>query len=248
MRILAGGPARETTSDMFRLHVEALEAQTVTSGRPTQPDLEITVHHELVPDDGGPRWHMDKIERVAVIRQKFMDRRIDVKNGGIQPHALFMVDTDVIVGPGVLERMWQVDADVVYGVFWTRCDWGNAPGIDLWPQVWDVQPYRFTEECWNELTAPGINEVEVFGGGACTLIRGRGFESHYWPLLESIKYSGGMWAGEDRSFNIGLESRGITQIAVTGLPIVHLYTDELQTPDKLDEAREKIGLFARVAD
>lgn len=132
-----------------------------------------------------------------------------------------MVDTDVILGPGVLQRMWEVDADVVYGVFWTDCDWGGY--YAQWPQVWDVNPYGWTKECDAALRKPGVNEVEVLGGGACTLIRGRGFESHYWPLLRSFASHPSMMAGEDRTYCLGLECRCIRQVAVTGLPIEHKY-------------------------
>ncbi len=47
--------------------------------------------------------------------------------------ALLMVDTDVILGPGVLRRMWEVDADVVYGVYYTRSDWGGSMAAGLGP-------------------------------------------------------------------------------------------------------------------
>src|SRR5690606_8665855 len=137
----------------------------------------------------------------------------DAYRGSYDNHwdALLFVDTDVILGPGVLERMWAVDADVAYGVFWTEADWGQ-PEHGPAPQVWMHHPYGFDRETWRALKAPGVNEVPVNGGGACTLIRGRGFESRYWPLLEGIRYAGGMMAGEDRSYCIGLECRGIRQV------------------------------------
>jgi hypothetical protein len=46
-----------------------------------------------------------------------------------------------------------------------------------------------------------------------------------------------MWGGEDRTFCLGLETRGIKQIAVTGLPILHLDTPEKQTPAAIAEAK-----------
>ena len=228
MNILAGGPARETESEVFRLHLEGLEAQR-----------DVTIRHVDVPDPGGPRWNHEKIERVAKVRQRYF-------MGAARPSpailakfsALFMVDTDVICGPGVLERMLAVDADVVFGVFWTKSSWGGPWGD--WPQVWDVNPYGFRPETGKLLLEPGVNEIEVFGGGACTLIRGRGFESRYWPLLDSLSGAPGMWAGEDRSYCLGLEARGIRMVAVTGLPIVHLHTDH--SPEALDRARTEVGL------
>lgn len=111
-----------------------------------------------------------------------------------------------------------------------------------WPQVWDITPYGWTKETADALNAPGVNEVEVLGGGACTLFRGRAFESRYWPLLKSLTPHGSMMAGEDRSYCLGLEARGIKQVAVTGLKIHHCYTLAEQTKPALARIREKVGL------
>lgn len=278
MRVLAGGPARETDSALFRLHVEGLEAQRRVPN--FGPNREITIHHELVPDPGGPRWHHEKLRNVAKARQAMMEMvggppRFVVREGEIEAaiihtspgavirvnelpgveyayapgyDALLMVDTDVILGPGVLERMWAVDADVVVGVMWTKADWGQPATSDVAPQVWWTNPFSWHSNdlaamtCWNALCEPGVNEVEIKGGGAVTLIRGRGFESHYWPLLESLQGAPGMWAGEDRTYCLGLETRGIRMMGVTGLPIVHLYSPELRTPEMLAKAKELVGL------
>lgn len=205
MRILAGGPARETASAAFHEYKAGLEAQG--------DGFSLEIRHEVVPDPGGPRWDHGKFRRVAAARQRFMDAGRDFG-------ALFMVDTDVMLSPGVLRRLWEVDADVVFGVFWTFSDWGGF--MADWPQVWDRNPYGWTPNCSEALRQPGINEVEVLGGGACSLIRGRGFESHYWPLLKSFERQSNMMAGEDRTYCLGLECRGIRQVAVTGLQISHV--------------------------
>lgn len=239
MRVLAGGPARETTSALYELHRHGLEVQSGFGLAKTEHQFEVEVRHEIVPDPGGPRWHDAKIEAVAKCRQGFLLGADPMFVG--KHDALLMVDTDVILGPGVLERMWAVDADVVYGVFWTEADWGQPVG-DVAPQVWRAHPYNFDRETWDALSASGVNEVEVYGGGACTLIRGRGFESRYWPLLESIRYNGGIWGGEDRSYALGLETRGIKQVAVTGLPIYHCYHPHQRTADGLAVARDEVGL------
>lgn len=251
MRVLAGGPARETTSALYELHRHGLEVQSGFGLAKTEEQFEVVVRHEIVPDPGGPRWHDAKIEAVAKVRQGFLRRVLTERSSNVlrdwnngtddRDRAVFMVDTDVILGPGVLERMWAVDADVVYGVFWTDADWGQ-PVEGPAPQVWRCHPYNFDRETWEALTAKGVNEVEVYGGGACTLIRGRGFESRYWPLLESIRYNGGMWGGEDRTFALGLETRGIQQVAVTGLPIYHCHHEHQQTAEGLEVARKEVGL------
>lgn len=223
-RVLAGGPTREAGSAVFGAHLEGLMAQT---------GHELEVRHEITTDPGGPRWHGDKIDRVARVRQEFL-RAAAFYDG------LFMVDSDVVLGPGVLERLWAVDAPVVYGVFWTHADWGGS--LADWPQVWDVHPYGWSQETADKLLAPGTNEVPVLGGGACTLIRGRGLESHYWPILDSLRPLPGMWGGEDRTYCLGLECRGIPQIAVTGLPIRHLYHLKDQTRPAVNEAKKAVGL------
>lgn len=238
-KILAGGPTRETTSLVFQLHSEGLEAQA--------DGFEVEVRHEVTKDPGGARWHHDKIERVARVRQQFLEAGHPVPPGyGLYSdthpfEALFMVDSDVILGPGVLRRMWEVDADVVYGCFWTRSDWGGS--IADWPQVWTINPYGWDQETADALRAPGVNEVEVYGGGACTLIRGRGFESRYWPLLSSLRRIPNMWAGEDRSYCLGLECRGIKQVAVTNLPIRHCYEIQDQTRPALERVRKEVGIW-----
>jgi hypothetical protein len=239
-RILAGGPTREVKSLVYQLHREGLEAQA--------DGFDVEIRHEIVPDPGGPRWQHGKIERVAKVRQEFMDLAYDMDPGvPIGPDgswadcaALFMVDSDVILGPGVLKRMWEVDADVVFGAYFTHSDWGGS--MADWPQVWSINPYGWDQETADALTAPGINEVEVFGGGACTLIRGRGFESRYWPLLQSLVRLPGMWGGEDRAYCLGLEARGIRQVAVTNLPIRHCYSLAEQTKPALERIRKEVGL------
>lgn len=241
-KILAGGPTREARSPTFEMHMKGLEAQA--------DGFDLDIRHEVVTDSGGARWHHDKISRVAQSRQRFLNASTSWEgwNSNDQPKeaspgyfdGLLMVDTDVIIGPGVLKRMWEVDADVVYGVYWTYSDWGGS--MDEWPQVWTINPYGWDAQTGVALKAPGVNEVEVLGGGACTLIRGRGFESHYWPLFQSLQPYGSMWAGEDRTYCLGLEARGIRQVAVTGLPIHHCYTLADQTRPALERIREKVGL------
>lgn len=223
MRVLAGGPARETESDVFLLHKEGLEGQK---------GFEIHVKHDVVPplpQQEHTRWFGKAIERVAFSRQRMFEFA-DGYDG------LLMVDTDVVMGPGVLEALWAVDAPVVYGVFWSV--W---PGYDKpLPQVWDEHPYGFRSRDLMKALVMG-EPVEVYGGGACTLFRQDAFRSHYWPLIQGMP-GGSMWGGEDRTYCLGCCFLGIKQMAVGGLPIVHLYTPEQQTPDALKEAREVVGL------
>lgn len=234
--ILAGGPAREVESELYGLHRRCLERQG-----------DVFVHHLVVPDDDGPKWHAEKIARVARARQEFMDWARASYDG------LLMVDTDLILGPGVLDRMLEVDADVVYAVFWSR--W---PGFDApMPQVWDEYPYghssdlikelvggmTFTESRWGyEYDSGSVREIPVLGGGACTLIRGRALECRYFPLLDVLQHQvSNMWCGEDRTFGVNLLAADVKQVALTGQPIVHLDTPTKADSLSLKEAEEMVG-------
>ena len=238
MRILAGGPTRSVQAPIWKAHRDCLLGQRLSS------EYTLDVDHQECPDTGGPKWDGRKMEQVGRVRQGFIDR---VRTQ--QYDALFLVDDDLLLGDWVLQRMLDTDADVVYGVFLS-----NWPGgLNRKPQVWDVSPYGQTPDLDSRLSE-GMSildsgfgfdmlmgeprEIEVFGGGACTLIRGRGLESNYAPLLESLRRRNGadMWGGEDRTFCLGLETRGIKQVAVTGLPILHLDTPEKQTPAAIAQA------------
>ena len=240
MRILAGGPTRDLDSPILAAHRDCLLSQSLSS------EYTLEIEHTECPDTGGPKWDGRKMERIGMVRQGFIDR----VNSDANYDALFLVDDDLLLGDWVLQRMLDTDADVVYGVFLSN--WSG--GLNRKPQVWDVSPYGQTPELDSQLAA-GMSilgsdfgfdmlmgeprEVEVYGGGACTLIRGRGLESNYAPLLESLRRRNGtdMWGGEDRTFCLGLETRGIKQIAVTGLPILHLDTFKKQTPVAIAEAK-----------
>lgn len=220
MNVLAGGPAREMSSATFQLHKQGLEAN----------GCEI-LHIEVppLPEQDTDRWPERALHRVAEARQQMFEFALGYD-------ALWMVDTDVICGPEVLGEMLQVNADVVYGVFWTQ--W---PGFDhVLPQVWDVQPYGFVDEKHTIKRLANGENVEVIGGGACTLFRNRAFESRYFPPMVAPKV--GMWPGEDRTFSVGCNFLNIKQVAVGGLRILHQYTPEMQTPHALKRAGEMVGL------
>ena len=236
MNILCGGPARETESKLYHLHRRCLKKQGGF------------VHHAVCSDPGGPKWDTDKIERVAKVRQDYMEWARSSYDG------LLMVDTDLILGPGVLERMMEVEADVVYGVFWSRWTGFESP----MPQVWDAYPFghsvrlvddireglKFTDSRWGfEMDSGSVREIPVLGGGACTLIRGAALDVPYHPLLNVLveQSSDDIWDGEDRSFGVRLMASDIKQVAVTGLPIVHLDTPQKQDDMALKEAEEMVG-------
>jgi len=226
---MAGGPVRDknSTSRISRLWREGLKANGVE-----------TIDAREVDDPGGARWTLRKIERVAHTRQEMIN---DAVINGV--YELWLVDDDVIVGPGVLDRMRQAHADVVYGNFLTSCNWGGYP--DLWPQVWMTHPYGFRGHPLHleKLRSEQDLELEVKGGGACTLLRGRALrQARYAPLLEGLRSAGGMWCGEDRTFAMYCEVHEITQLAVVGQPIMHLHECDDLTEQQEKAVREYVGL------
>lgn len=241
MSTLIAAPLRPGPETLVRrLWREGLQANASVDDETCQ-----MVVGSRAPDHGSPRWTPARIAEVAFAREAFVT---EAREGGFDE--LWMVDDDVVCGPGVLERMRQVEADVVYGVFWTQSDWGGRWGN--WPQVWMTHPYGFVghPEAWDELTLQGeARELPVAGGGACTLLRGEALSAapQYHPLLEGLRFAGGMWCGEDRSFALRCAVRGVSQIAVTNLPIVHLHGLEVEEgsdegQELEDAVRQHVGL------
>jgi len=103
---------------------------------------------------------------------------------------------------------------------------------------------EFTTSRWGfEMDSGSVREIPVLGGGACTLIRGTALDTAYHPLLNVLveQSSDDIWDGEDRSFGVRLMARDIKQVAVTGLPIVHLDSPQRSSPEALKEAEIMVG-------
>lgn len=144
--------------------------------------------------------------------------------------ALFFVDSDLILHPGLVEHLSHAKKDVISEIFWTS----RHPGQRLEPNVWLFDEYdlayRTPGEVLDEETAekreelfldslkvPGI--YEVGGLGACTLITReallKGVDFSYIPNL-TIR-------GEDRFFCIRAAVLGISLFVDTMYPAYHIY-------------------------
>lgn len=205
-----------------------------------QEDVDIWTHFvhdtEAVPDDikgNLHRWHVHNIDRVAKIRQKFLDYFMEMD----YDYAM-MVDTDVLIAPNtirvMIEEMEAHEAQVAYGVFWS--DWGNGPQ----PQVWEIQPYGISEKLYESLTRR--ESVQVRGGGALTLFSRTAADlCRYYPRIPSLPQNGSMWVGEDRTFALCCEVHMLKQIAVGKVDAVHLYKEEQRTAEAIKRGLQLVG-------
>jgi hypothetical protein len=141
--------------------------------------------------------------------------------------AVFMCDTDLLLGDGVLQALMDQPSPITYGVFWTK--WAGAGGEQ--PQVWDMHPGGWlpNSKALGVLLRGGA--TEVLGGGACSLIWTAAIRrgARYYPRLRSLPHDN-LWRGEDRTSTLTAEVNDLQQIAVGGLPIVHLYSEMDRNP------------------
>lgn len=238
MKILAGGPAVDIEAEYFKASRDSIV------GQKTKHELKVNYIVDESPGDfhvtdDNHHWSDDSVHRVARMRQDFMDM---AEAGGYD--ACWFVDSDLILGPRTLETMLDVDAPIVFGVFWTT--WKGQKGP--LPQVWDTHSYGFD---WvehphkpGERIFPTIEamkrrmEIEVNGGGACTLIRMEAFgKARYFPPLKGMP-----WWGEDRDFCTRAQVHGLQMVATGKVQIAHLYTPEQRTPEAIAEAKRVVGI------
>ena len=186
-------------------------------------------------DEGTHYWSNALMFRVAKWKNRIIKYALDQEYDG-----LFLVDSDLILNPELLEHLEKAEKDVISEIFWTR--W--HPGQRLEPNVWLFDEYdlayrnpgeEINEETKEErssqflkqLKVPGI--YEVGGLGACTLISRKallkGVDFSYIPNL-TIR-------GEDRFFCIRASVLGIGLFVDTYYPAYHIYrASDLKTVPK----------------
>ena len=172
-------------------------------------------------------WTNKLVSRIACIRNRAIQEFLKT-----DADALFILDSDLIAHPDLVEHLSSLGLPVVSEVFWSK--W--TPDQSWMPNVWDGHPYSFTSaENIVRLRDPmiedggvRINHVQVGGLGACTLISRQVLESgvRYEPVAGL-----NIW-GEDRWFSIRASAHGFTLHADTSYPPFHVYRKEM-----LEEAR-----------
>ena len=164
-------------------------------------------------------WTNKLVSRIARIRNQAIKEFLKT-----DADALFILDSDLIVHPELVEHLSSLNLPIVSEVFWSK--W--RPNEQWMPNVWDGHPYAFTSpESITRLREQGV--YGVGGLGACTLIRREIFGAgvRYEPVagLENL------W-GEDRWFSIRAAAHGFPLHADTAYPPFHVYRKE-----QLDEAQ-----------
>lgn len=149
---------------------------------------------------------------------------------------LFLVDSDLLLGPDTLASLISAQKPVVSAVFWTR--W--SPADPPLPQVWLSHPYGFSgkgmesHEFFSRLYNRGL--VPCGGLGAATLIRSVVFPKVSFAPVGDVP-SGGMSQGEDRHFCIRAERNYVELWADAWPDIFHVYRPEdvQRIPDMLQK-------------
>lgn len=177
-------------------------------------------------DEGGTthHWTSAAMARVGRLKNRILDR---ARTTGAA--AVWFVDADLLLDPGVLRSLWYSEAPIACGVYWTK--WHNTPGAIAAPQVWLQHPYALAGNGYEDEGAFRAQLLtrqltRVWGQGACTLLRrvvlDKGVNFGYVPGVPRE----GMMAGEDRHFCLQAEAAHLPMLADPWPHIFHVYHPE----------------------
>lgn len=228
--------------EVFRLHFESVQAQKLPKGITLDyayiSDGLSEASESLVTDAGGQvaaalpkpddasysvtetthEWSEPAFGWMAMEKQRLLELAKEEDYD-----AIFFVDSDLMLGPDVLESLVYSHKDCVSAVFWTR--W--MPDQPMLPQVWMRHPYEFdgkgvaSHEFLERLNQKDL--MRVGGLGACTLIRASVFDRVRWyPLVPGLP-THGMWQGEDRHFCVRAAMGHVELWADAWPDIFHIY-------------------------
>lgn len=170
------------------------------------------------------QWSQPAMHRVGANKDQIL--QVAIAN---RAEAVWFVDADLICDRTTLATLWNNPEPIVCGVYWTgwqRVPEGQHP-VHAGPQVWLTHPYGLAGhgmEEW-EFRRKLVNRqiVQVFGQGACTLIRREALMKgvSFAPLPEN--QGAGLMQGEDRHFCIRAERLHCKMIADGWPDIFHIY-------------------------
>lgn len=228
-KILIAAPVHQKPH-IFKEYLHSLDNLTAPPGY--RVDRLFVLHNcdELIPmvekTSLYATYHTDNHYEVDESTHKWKDGNladvVNMKNGIIAEAVergydyLFLVDSDLILHPDTLMKLWQADKDIIAELFWTA--WG--PGTKEMPNAWDFNTYDFLAsrdlEDWK---VPGYYQVGMTG--ACTLIKGKVLQA---GVNCSRVYNFNAW-GEDRHFCMRAAVHGFEIWIDTHYPCVHLYRE-----------------------
>ncbi len=168
-------------------------------------------------------WNDALVNRVADMKNSLIARAVD---GGFD--YLFLIDSDLLVEPGLLNHLASLGKDIVSEIFWTAWQPDTMPMPNAWlfdkydmahPSLDAASRYAASIEFMDRLREPGV--YEVGGLGACTLIS-------IGALKKGVNFSPiknlSLW-GEDRWFCVRAAVLGLPLFIDTRFPATHLYRE-----------------------
>lgn len=249
MSIVAFVPVRQTPPilSLFLQHLKAepvdiwayddneagIDSSALLTGVKVLPPI------DLPPTDYGKNefghfWSKRAFTRVAAIKQYGIDTFLQT-----EATHLFLIDSDVILQPGTVDHLAELDLPVVSAVFWSQ--WQDTrPWM---PNVWEWPPYAFSSPHWIErLRWPGHHEVG--GLGACTLIERSVHEQvRLDPTPETAEL------GEDRWFAARCSAAGIPMTACSCVTPSHVYhPHQLPEAEGWDQVKAKAWISDNLDD
>ena len=221
--IIAFSPVRQPPQvlELFLKHLRMQDVETWVYDDNTDPDssamlrgfgLTLLPQIEALPDSHHDRgeythtWDGPTVRRVAAIKNLAIDRFLNSRAA-----ALFLIDSDVLVPPGLVEHLASSAVPVIASVYWTR--WR--------PEMPEMANVFGTITSHDFLRDPDHHHHLVPGLGACTLIRRGVFEAG----VRFAEQSHMVTEGEDRWFCYLAARRGIPLTACTHLEPFHIYRD-----------------------
>ena len=254
MRILAGGIIHQDQAVLeahlktLRRAAEAADAEVdfVFLVDPEAPEENAEILPGLVeeadpkPEDANYsvdevtlNWTEENFFWLGRQRQKILQPAADNHYDGV-----FLVDSDLLLGPETLQSRMECGRPITSAVLWTRWQPDSPP----LPQVWLAHPYQLSGRGLSEhefLRKLANRELTEVGGlGACTLIRSEVFgEVGYYPPLPDLP-SGGMWQGEDRHFCVRAERAHVGLWADAWPDVYHAYRPS--DAEHLDQVLERL--------
>lgn len=150
------------------------------------------------------RWDGSTVRRVAAIKNHAIGLFFTTGDDH-----LFLVDSDVLTPPGLVDHLEGSDLPIVSAIYWTR--W--VPDSPPMPNVFPIDSPTLSR-----LRSPGHHEVG--GLGACTLIH-RDVFSH--ARFDEVKHLA--TEGEDRWFCWRCHQAGVSLTACTHMDLFHVYRD-----------------------
>ena len=173
------------------------------------------------------QWTSSAMDRVGRSKDRILEfARVN------RAEAVWFTDSDLVMDPMTLTSLWSIPEQIVSGCYWTR--WQKVPPehppVHAGPQVWLSHPYSLQGnglEEW-EFRDRLINRqvTQVFGQGACTLIRRdallRGVSFAPWPGNQHP----GIGQGEDRHFCMRAEALHLKMVCDPWPDIWHCYHPE----------------------